>query len=116
MSEPQITWSGTTPADIAAKLKAHPFAAEREAVMTKITLLLLGNAQKQTPVKTGTLRRSEVTHVDAGGLRGLVGTNLVYAPFAHARVPFFQLAIDEGRSQVNKLMADAGEKYFKDAV
>lgn len=113
MSEP-IGWGADlTPDELAARLKAHPFAATREPLMQKIVLLVQGKAQERTPVRTGTLRRSETSRVDAGGLSGAVGTNIIYAPFVHRRVPFFNLAVDDSRAAAQKLLADAGDEYWK---
>lgn len=107
-----------TPEQLAARLKSHPFASLREPLMSRIVLTLLRHAQKRTPVKYGTLRRSETTFVEKGGLKGGIGTNVVYAPFVHngtrfmAARPFFQEAITDGRSDVQKLMGQAGDEYF----
>lgn len=117
MSEPTVTWgAGLTPDELAARLKAHPFAAVREPLMQKMTLVALGRAQQLTPVRTGTLRRSETTRVEAGGLRGYIGSNVVYAPFVHARVPFFQQAIDDSQADIQRLLQDAGDAYLKDLL
>jgi hypothetical protein len=117
MSDPTITWgAGLTPEALAAKLRAHPFAAQREPLMSKITLLALRAAQPLTPVRTGTLRRSETTRVESGGLRGWVGSNVVYAPFVHARVPFFQMGIDQSQAERQQLIQDAGDAYLKKLV
>lgn len=113
MSEPQIGWgAGLTPDELAAKLKAHPFADVREPLMQRIVLLALREAQSETPVKTGTLRRSETTRVESGGLRGWLGSNLIYAPYVHARVPFFQLGIDRSQAERQRLIQEAGDAYM----
>jgi hypothetical protein len=114
MSEPQVTWTGETPDELAAKLRAHPFAAVREPLMQQITLVALGRAQRLTPVRTGTLRRSETNRVEDGGLRGYIGSNVVYAPFVHARVPFFADAIDDSQADIQQLLQAAGDAYLKD--
>jgi HK97 gp10 family phage protein len=44
------------------------------------TLDVQARAQAVVPVRTGTLRRSLHSVFEAGGLRGIVGTNLQYAP------------------------------------
>lgn len=105
-----------TPEALAARLKAHPFASLREPLMNKIVLTLLRHAQQRTPVRTGTLRRSETTFVEPGGLRAGIGSNLVYAPFVHRTQPFFQQAIDDGRADVQKLLQAAGEDFFAGVV
>ena len=100
-------------------MRAHSFATVREDLMTKITLVALRYAQLRTPVKTGTLRRSETTAVDSGGLRGFVGTNIIYAPFVHdgtrfmAARPFFAEGIADARPDVARLLQQAGDAYFK---
>lgn len=114
MSEPQISWgAGLTPDELAARIKAHPFASVREPLMGKITLLALRSAQPETPVRSGTLRRSETTRVEPGGLKGWLGSNIVYAPFVHARVPFFQLGIDQSQAERQKALQEAGDAYLK---
>lgn len=108
-----VRWVKQTPDELADKLARQPFAAVREPLMTKITFVALRHAQTRTPVRTGTLRRSETTRVEAGGLRGYVGTNIVYAPFVHARVPFFADALTDSRSEIERLLEQAGDDYFK---
>lgn len=115
MSEPQITWPGTTPDELARKLGSNGFLAVREATMPKILLVMLGAAQRGTPVRTGTLRRSETTRVEDRGARGYLGSNITYAPFVHARVPFFADAITSNREQALALLQKAAQQYLEDA-
>lgn len=117
MSDPSVSWgAGLSPDELAARLKAHPFADVREPLMTKITLLALRRSQPVTPVRFGHLRRSETTRVEPGGLRGWLGSNVVYAAFVHRNVPFFQLGIDQSRGERDKLIQDTGDEYFKGIV
>lgn len=109
-----MTWAGTTPDALAAKLKAHPFASVREPLMQRITLLALRSSQPLTPVRFGHLRRSETTRVESGGLKGWLGSNIVYAPFVHRRVPFFAMGITAARPEIQKALQDAGDSYLKD--
>ena len=115
MSE-NITWVGTTPDDIARRMAAHPFSATLEPLMHKITLLALRESQLLTPVDTGLLRRSETTRVERGGLRGWIGSNIVYAPFVHARVPFFAEGIAAAAPDIQALLGDAGDSYMASIV
>lgn len=112
MSDAYATWTGLSPDELAARLKAHPFADVREPLMTKITLLALRKSMPLTPVRTGTLRRSETTRVERGGLRGWLGSNIVYAPFVHARVPFFSQGIEEAQPDIQQLLEDNGDAYM----
>lgn len=116
MSDAYASWTGLTPDELAARLKAHPFADVREPLMTKVTLLALRHSQPLTPVRTGLLRRSETTRVERGGLRGWIGSNIVYAPFVHARVPFFAQGIADAVPEIQALLGETGDAYFKDIV
>lgn len=107
-----------TPEELAARLKAQPFAAEREALMSKILLVALRNSQRRTPVRSGTLRRSETTRMEDGGARGYLGTNISYGPFVHdgtrhmeAR-PFFAEGIEDSRPAIDGLLQKTGDGYF----
>jgi hypothetical protein len=119
MSEPQITWTGTTPEDLTRRMRAHPFAATLEPLMQKATLLALRASQPLTPVDTGTLRRSETTRVETGGLRGWIGSNVVYAPFVHEGArgtfsrPFFSEGIEAATPDIQRLLTEAGDLYFQ---
>lgn len=117
-----MSWVGLSPADIAQRMAAHPFADVREALMQKITLLALRESQTLTPVATGLLRRSETTRVESGGLRGYVGSNVVYAPFVHegtkfmAGRPFFAEGIAAAAPDIQQLAGAAGDAYFAEIV
>lgn len=106
-----------TPAQAAERLSPQAFQALVEPAMQRITLIALANSQRRTPVRTGNLRRSETARVEAGGLRGFVGTNVVYGPFVHRRVPFFRQGIDDSRSaiehELQKLGADWAAKVAR---
>ncbi len=100
-----------TPEQAAARLDPKAFQALLEPTMHRITLIALANSQRRTPVLTGTLRRSETTRVEAGGLRGFVGTNVVYGPFVHARVPFFAQGIDDSQSAIEGELQKLGDQF-----
>lgn len=101
------------PEELAARLSGPAFAAMKERLMQKVTLTALRNSQLRTPVKTGTLRRSETTRVEAQGTRGYIGTNLEYAPFVHRRVPFFEQGIDDSRGAIEGLLQQAGDEFMQ---
>ena len=100
-----------TPEQAAARLSPQAFQALIEPTMQRITLIALANSQRRTPVRTGTLRRSETTRVESGGLRGFVGTNVVYGPFVHARVPFFAQGIDDSQSAIESELQKLGLEW-----
>ena len=101
-----------TPEELAKKLTPEAFQAQLEPFMQKATLLALRESQPRTPVDTGTLRRSETTRVEAGGLRGYVGSNVVYAPFVHKRVPFFAEGIAAAAPQIEAEAEKMGLAFF----
>jgi hypothetical protein len=103
---------------LAERIKRQPFDAER--LMSQIVLVALGNSKIRTPVKTGTLRRSETTRIEGKGLRGYLGTNVTYAPFVHNGTrfmtsrPFFAEGIADSRARIGQLLAKAGDQYLAD--
>lgn len=101
-----------TPEEFASALDARPFSAVREELMTKVLFIVLRHSQKRTPVKSGTLRRSETTRLEEQGARGFLGTNVVYAPFVHNRVPFFEQGIEDSRGEIASLLTKIGEGYM----
>jgi hypothetical protein len=105
-----------TPEEFARRLRGDPFAEPREKLMHKITLVVLRHSQRRTPVRTGTLRRSETTRIEGGGMRGFVGTNIEYAPFVHARKPFFTQGITDSRAEIEQALKDSGESFWSAIV
>jgi hypothetical protein len=98
------------PEELAPRLVA--FSTVRERLMQRITLLALAASQRRTPVRTGTLRRSETTRVEDGGAKGFVGTNIEYGPMVHQRVPFFKLGIEDATPQIERALQTAGDDFF----
>jgi len=67
---------------IAAQLRALVRNSKRDA-MQRVVLAGERLVKQEAPVKQGTLRRSIVGRVEAGGDRGVVGTNVRYARAVH---------------------------------
>lgn len=101
------------PEEFAAKLTPELFAAPRKRLMSRVLLIALANSQRNTPVRTGTLRRSETTEVIGDGTGGVLGTNVVYAPFVHARVPFFQKGVDDSRGAIERELSVFGAEVVQ---
>lgn len=101
-----------TPAEFGKTLEDEPFNEHAEKLMTAITLIVLRKAQIFTPVRTGLLRRSETTRVEPGGMRGFVGTNVVYAPFVHKRAPFFEQGLASAQNEIRRALEAAGDEYL----
>lgn len=100
------------PEELAAQFQSGAFAAMKERLMQKVVLTALRHSQPLTPVRTGTLRRSETTRIEAGGARGFLGSNLNYAAFVHERVPFFEMGIDEAKPEIEQLLQEAGDQFW----
>jgi hypothetical protein len=119
MSEPkEFDWGrpagGGTPDEVAERIK-RVYPTLRERLLKKALLIALRRSQLRTPVRTGTLRRSETTRIEEQGARGYVGTNVMYAPFVHARVRFFEQGIEDSRGEIAAMM-EAGGKAWAQAV
>jgi HK97 gp10 family phage protein len=72
-----------TAAQIAAQLRNLVTNRTLTEAMTRSVLIVEGNAKRETPVKTGNLRRTITSRVEQGGKRGVVGTNAPYARPVH---------------------------------
>lgn len=97
---------------LADELRKPAMQAERAPLMQRVTFAVLAEAQPLTPVRTGTLRRSEATRVEAEGQRGYVYSRVLYAPYVHARVPFFDRGLERARPKIDRLMEQAGLDYM----
>lgn len=75
-----------TPAAIAAQLRNVVKTSKRQA-MQRAVLTVEGAAKRETPGRTGNLRRTLTSRVEQGGNRGVVGTNAVYARRVHEGFP-----------------------------
>lgn len=96
----------------AAAAALDPGNLPLERLMSKIVFTVLPASQRETPVRTGTLRRSETAVVEAAGTRGVVGTNVEYGPAVHARVPFFERGLAASRETIDQLLEAAGMAYL----
>ena len=72
-----------TPEELARRLDSDAFRALVRELMQRVVLTVEGNVKRVTPVRTGTLRRSITSRVEATGERGVVGTKLSYARAVH---------------------------------
>lgn len=72
-----------TPEQFASRFTPAALTSELTRAMQRIVLTGEGYAKAEAPVKRGTLRRSITSRVEAGGRRGVIGTNLSYARPVH---------------------------------
>lgn len=84
-----------------------------ETVVKGMALIVSRNAKKNTPVLTGTLRRS-ITARALSPTRGIVGSNVRYAPFVHngargrAGRPFLRQGLEQSRGELEDFLRDFG--------
>lgn len=71
-----------SPSVVATTLRSYMPRNKRQA-MQRVVLVGERLAKIEAPVKTGTLRRSLTSRVEQGGDRGVIGTNVKYAPAVH---------------------------------
>lgn len=91
---------------------AHLQALMRAATQ-EIVLVVEAEVKKVTPVKTGHLRRS-ITGVVRKVNEGIVGTNVIYAPFVHARNPYLIHGYENASHRIDLTLAALGGKFFED--
>lgn len=91
---------------------------DKAQLLSRIALTVQGNSERVTPVKTGTLKRSETTRVDASAGRAFIGTNVEYAKFVHDGTrymkgrPFFTEGMEASRDTIDQLLEAAGMEFL----
>ena len=78
-------------------------------LMQRVVFTVEAEVKRVTPVRTGTLRRS-ITGDVVSPTRGIVGSNLVYAPIVHRRNPYLQIGADNAQGAIDQLLAEFGNK------
>lgn len=84
----------------------------RQALLQRAAYLVERNAKRETPVQTGTLRRSITTAV--GTRRALIGTNLHYAVYVHEGTkhrrpnPYLERGLQLSRDSLVSLFREQG--------
>jgi hypothetical protein len=84
-----------------------------KAAMAQIVSVVEAEVKKVTPVKTGNLRRSIHGAVRSVN-EGIVGTNLIYAPFVHRRNPYLIAGYENAAHQVNAVLIGIGGRVFEE--
>jgi hypothetical protein len=78
--------------------------------MTRIVVAAEGNVRRVTRVRSGTLRRSWTHLVEATGKRGIVGTNVAYAPFQR-NDPLGE-GWDQTKTELPAILGEAGAAFL----
>lgn len=101
--------------EVKMKAAAQEVAQAKDALQ-QIALAVQAAAMRNTPVKTGTLRRSITTRVE--GNAAYVGTSVVYAPFVEygtrhmpAR-PYLSTGLDDAQQQIEEIAERFGVKVL----
>lgn len=79
-------------------------------LMQRIVFTVESNTKQTTPVKTGNLRRSITGEVQSVS-RGIVGTNVVYAPIVHRRNPYLDRGLAASSSAIDSLVNQIGTQW-----
>lgn len=103
--------------DAAQRIRDLQSAVNRnlESAMEEATLRVMADARREVEVDTGRLRASiqqEVERIGKEIVRGMVGSNVPYAPFQEIIHPYLRPAIEKNRAKIRELFEDA----VRDAV
>jgi hypothetical protein len=79
-------------------------------LMSRIVITVESNTKRETRVLTGNLRRSWTHEVQASGERGIVGTNVTYAPYQKNKP--LTAGLDASSDEITALLKAAGINYF----
>jgi hypothetical protein len=79
-------------------------------LMSRIVITVESNTKRETRVLTGNLRRSWTHQVQASGERGIVGTNVAYAPYQKNKP--LDLGLEDSRDEIMVLLKAAGLNFF----
>jgi HK97 gp10 family phage protein len=105
-----------TPEQTAAKFAAAAagMKANKPRLMSKIVLVIEKNSKRVTPVRTGNLRRSVGSKVEAGGDRGVIGASAHYARYVHEGTsrmsgrPFFVEGAKASKAEIDTILQGTG--------
>lgn len=81
--------------------------AAQKQLLQRVLFTVEGEVKKVTPVRTGHLKRSIASQLISVN-RGVVGTNVVYAPLVHKRKPYLEWGANNAQGAIDKLLADFG--------
>lgn len=104
------------PEELARRLQTETL--DKQRLMSRIVITVEGRSKRFTPVRTGHLRRSITHRVERAGERGIVGTNVKYAPFVHEGTrfmegrPFLEQGLAASRATIDQLLEEAGVQLF----
>ena len=76
----------------------------QKELLQRVVFTVESSAKKETPVKTGHLRRS-VTGAVVGVTQGIIGSNLIYAPIVHRRNPYLERGYNNASSAIDRLFS-----------
>lgn len=93
-------------------LNPERIAALETKLMQRIVLRVEAHVKRVTPVKTGNLKRSITSRVQSP-TRGVVGTNVSYAPTVNRRNPFMLNGYANSKPEIQAEIAKAAIAFWK---
>lgn len=101
MSELSVEWAANDPEEFAEKLEELESVMEEKIVdaMEEAVLLVEASAKENAPVDSGRLRSriaSEVVRIGSDTVKGLIGTDVEYAPFVEFGTASHTITADSG--------------------
>lgn len=105
----------TDPETLAAAL---PSAIERrkEQLLQRVAFAVEGSVKDNTPVRTGTLRRSITSRVEPALDRGIVGTAVLYARVVNNRYGYMQRGLEEAGPTIGRILEEEGSAILGSVV
>lgn len=101
------------PSALASALAPAGLAQDAATTLQRMVLIAQGGIARRAPVVTGRLRRSIAGRVVEVGRRGVVGTNLIYAPSVNRRRHFFEAGLDDVGPQLDAEAAALGGRFIR---
>ncbi|NJL55128.1 HK97 gp10 family phage protein [bacterium] len=84
-------------------------------LLLSILLTLEYEIKLVTPIDLGTLQRSIAHSVEETRLRGVVGTNVSYAPYVQKRTKFLTKGVRNSLPTVDELLQENGFSFLRTA-
>lgn len=110
-------WTATPPDELAGQFDDldAALASELEAAMEDATIRVMTDAARYAPVLTSDLRASieqEIERVGEHVVRGLIGSDVEYAPIQEIEQPYLRPAIEDNLPYIE----DRFERAVRDAI
>lgn len=109
MSDVQFT---PDPAALAAQLDPEGLGRDAATALQRMLYIAEGGIKRRSPVVTGRLRRSHTGQVIEVGRKGVVGTNLIYAPSVNRKRQYFEQGLTDVQGLIDAEAAALGQRFI----